>query len=356
MTRLPVTRLPSSVTAAAAAAVLFALSLVAFLLIGAPGRRIVSVFQSGQDPRQAAKLAHYLQSHGGQQCAPSVTSVTPRDTYVARALAVARVSCNAIGTGADSLIGYRFSNASDLAAWKTDQHNFVAGIGVVGRCEQSTGQGPWADTTGALRGQLYCEGTTQRAEIAWSDDERLSSYVAFGHSSSMAPLVEWWETNIKGLASGDQAGARALHVMFDRSVEGGLSGCNAIPDPVADAVLQCGAITPSADRHDSADGLTLYHFRNAAALDIFFKAFTSEYRAPTSRGTATCNSAALVSETYSSGGKTAGSDFCYAAAQYPSGSAQYLLWTIDSVNIAALISRNDENERALYRVWQWLPG
>jgi hypothetical protein len=339
-------------SALAAAVAIFGVALACFLILGTPGRRVVSVLSSTRDAKQERSLVKYLESHGGADCQGIERTVAKDSQYVAGARSIAYVRCNAVGTGADTVGAARFKTADDLSAWDTDNHNYRAGTGTWGTCFPFWGESQWATRDGSGGGTLTCApGGNGGNTITWSDKRSLTGYFAASASDAMPALLTWWQQHVRGRPTGEDAGLRSIRETFGGAVEGGLDKCRRLRHPLADAVLNCGRSTPTSDSRSYVDALTVFHFRDGRALDSFFKNYERQFHAPSTTAQTFCDKGTLVSSTYDNSGQTAGRIFCF-----PDGTEHYLLWTLDRRNLAAIIARSDQNARGLYRAWQSLPG
>lgn len=340
-----------SLSALAASTALFAIALAAFLVFGTPRRQVVAVFSSSQDRQEEHALEQFLVAHGAVSCAPMVEAAVRTETYIARARATAATSCEADGSGPQTIVALHFANKVDLAAWELDNNDYVRGNAEIGTCSESRGSTPWASSNGVLAGLLYCEPSGSVAGIAWSDQAQLDGFYASSGRDGMTALLAWWAEEIKGSPATLSPGTHTIKSLFAKAIRGGLAHCGTLQSPLADAAIDCGRIVPAAAPTGYADDLKIFHFPNARTLNAFYDNYQAAYRAPATYAGIYCDKGSLVSATYYSESRLAGRIFCY-----PDNDKQFLLWTIDSANIAALVERDDENEGALYRVWTILPG
>jgi hypothetical protein len=345
--------LRSAVVAVGTSATLFTGSLILFLILGTPERRVVSVFANTQDPKQVGELKSYLEHHGATRCEPYVRKADKTELYFSTTRATAAVSCDAIGTGADHLRAYRFSKPSDLTAWETEQVGFIGSTGSYGVCDSEGGRSPWTNEDGVISGELICESTSDGNDntIAWSDRPRRTGFFARADSSGVPALLSWWDKNVRGRRTTATAGDQAIRSTFARYLKGGMNGCHSEFDAMADAVVSCSSVVPRTKPKARLNQLTVYHFRRAPALDAFFENYAREFRAPRASSRTFCGIGSLVSSTYFNKGQLAGRVFCF-----PSNSSEFLLWTIDRRRLAGLISRSDQNAQKVYDAWQSLPG
>jgi hypothetical protein len=349
--RLPFTERRFSFSALAVATLLFCVALVVFLVLGGtPERRVVSVLSSTTNGAQEKALAAYLEHHGAKNCTSTRQDVKKGDFYIARAQAIASVSCETIGTGPDSVEAVRFKTEEDLKDWGQEHHDYVAGSGSYGPCLTGPGEAQWTNAAGAIAGRIYCEELQSGGGVAWTDLSRRTGYYATSDSAVVAAIVTWWHRHIRGQAQDEEAGLRVIRSALGGAVKGGLADCSHIRDPLADAGLECDRVIRTVRNRGRTDGLTAFHFHDDSALDAFFKNYEYQFRAPGDSGDEFCDTSALVSTTYDYKGDTAaGRIFCF-----PDDTNQYIVWTIDSRNLAVLIHRRDQNEKALYRAWQVL--
>jgi hypothetical protein len=343
-----------ALSALASAVALFAVSFIAFLVVGPaePKTHLVSVdeFHGERDGGAQRDLTRYLAAHGATDCQPYVPRVTKdRGQFIAQARASGAVRCDAVGTGPSVVIGLRFKDAGELKAWEADNHDYVAGSDNIGSCESNYGETPWANAKGRVTGRLFCEQAGDGSAVAWSVPSERSAYYATSDEASIETVLAWWKRNV--LDRGDRAGALSTaRTVFDEAIRGGIKRCKADATPLADLSLECGPSVPAAHPKDHLSILQILHFSSADALDAYFKVYTKAFRAPTGRTDQFCDRASLASGTYYHQKRPAGRIFCF-----PSGHSEWLVWTLDDHNMAGLISRNDQNARALYRIWEDLP-
>lgn len=297
---------------------------------------------------------HSMKAFGVEDCEPEPTTLPEHTQLIAAAWAAARVSCDATGTGAQSVVGLKFRSGDALTAWEDDYRNYLGGKHITGTCSGSDGQSPWADASGEIRGRIFCfYRDSSTAVVLWSDTEAKAGYYAVSAQNGLNDLIAWWAEHVRGVPSGERAGEVKIRRKLQPRVKGGLEGCKRTRSVIADAALTCGRSTvPAADTY--VDYLGIYSFHDEATMDAFFKSYTSEFDGPDKRTAVYCDKAALVSATFGpEGGPATGRIFCFPTSG--NGGTQWILWTVDDDLVAGLIGRADQDEHALYKAWRKLP-
>lgn len=338
-----------SYSALAVSGLLFGLSLAGFLISGIGAKHLSrgTELESIRDAAAEHSLTKALEVIGVQNCYATMYSVTSASFWVVGVRAIAYVRCQAEGSGAQTVGAFQFRSSSDLADWKTVQADANADEGS-GTCEGNYGQSPWSDAKGRIRGTIFCAIFGGTAEIAWSDNAAHIGYFAESSQNNIRSLLDWWQAHARG-GTQSKAGIHLLRKLYGPNVKGGLGSCSTGSSPIADAVIQCGAIASAAEPRQTADTLKLYYFSKSYLLNAFYENYATQYHAPVGTSGVFCENAALVATTY--GDPTAGRVFCFPTGGGEAG-ALWLLWTDDSQHAAGLLQRQDQNQHAIVKMWE----